>query len=939
MELLEREAELAAIQAVACESGIIVVEGGAGIGKTSLLTAACERAAEGGRDVLRARGSELEADFAFGVVRQLLERRIRSATTDEHEALFAGPAEAARALFFAKMDEHPARDTSFAVLHGLYWLIVNLASVRPLVICVDDAHWADHSSLRWLAYLAPRVEGLPLSLLLGLRPAEPASQAAALLAVRSAANVVCPTLLSESAVCAIVQEFMGERATKELCSAVWQKCGGNPFYLLELLRSRGVEAGPLGKAESSAVVAARGVSLSQQVAARVRRLDPTALRLAQLIAVLGDGCELRHAAVLTSVEMDTAMHLAAGLVQLEVLATDDPPRFLHPVVREAVEDSLPGDERDVAHRGAARLLHGDGAPPGRVAAHLMHVRPAGDPWVVTRLREAARAAIESGAPEAGADLLRRALAEPPPSEQRVAVLREAAAAEMLGGRVSACSRLEEAQRLVADPQERAVIGLELAEALANLYRWADAVDVCERMLAEVGEADPLLTARLEAELVVCGLREPRCAIRALPVLERLGTRRLDRACAEAYAIGRALTALLIRGRPAAEVVSLLEPVFGRAGVPADKWDIALPGLVALLFAEGFVIAQSALEAFLADVQRSGDVRGLYVTHVTLAMLKLRLGMLAEADAAARTAWRILEAADFEAQGRPLLASVLGGVAIETGDLAEAEAVLGAMSPDRLPPGVGAIDIPAVRGKLRLAQGRPEEALVEFEACQALLDARKWGMVVHDSGIHQQRSGAALALLRLGRRERALELAEAELTAARHFGAPRELGAALRVSSLARGGEAGLEFLEESVAVLRTSPALLEQAHSLVELGAALRRTGRLSAAREPLTEALDLAARCGARPLVARAREELTATGARPRREWRTGVEALTPGELRVARLAAAGKTNREIAQTLYVTLKTVEGHLARAYGKLGIEGRSELTQGLEGEKTRVLAP
>ena len=132
-----------------------------------------------------------------------------------------------------------------------------------------------------------------------------------------------------------------------------------------------------------------------------------------------------------------------------------------------------------------------------------------------------------------------------------------------------------------------------------------------------------------------------------------------------------------------------------------------------------------------------------------------------------------------------------------------------------------------------------------------------------------------------------------------------------------------------MAALDGSPALLERARSLAELGAALRRDGQRAAARDPLARALDLAARCGARPLAARAREELKAAGARPRRPWRTGVDALTPSELRVARLAAEGRSNREIAYELYVTLKAVEGHLARAYAKLGIEGRSQLARAL----------
>jgi DNA-binding CsgD family transcriptional regulator len=191
-------------------------------------------------------------------------------------------------------------------------------------------------------------------------------------------------------------------------------------------------------------------------------------------------------------------------------------------------------------------------------------------------------------------------------------------------------------------------------------------------------------------------------------------------------------------------------------------------------------------------------------------------------------------------------------------------------------------------------------------------------------------------MRLGQRDRACEMADGELADVRVLGAPRALGVALRVAGLARGGDAGLRLLGESVAALHGSPALLERAHSLAAFGAALRRSGGRAAAREPLAQALDLAARCGARPLAAAARDELKATGARPRRAWRTGVEALTPSELRVARLAAEGRSNREIAHELYVTLKTIEGHLARAYAKLGIEGRVQLREALDVEKTRV---
>ena len=253
--------------------------------------------------------------------------------------------------------------------------------------------------------------------------------------------------------------------------------------------------------------------------------------------------------------------------------------------------------------------------------------------------------------------------------------------------------------------------------------------------------------------------------------------------------------------------------------------------------------------------------------------------------------------------------------------------------------MGTVLIPAARGRLRLAQGRAADALADFQACQALFSADVWGMPVRDTGYLHARSGAALALMRLGEHERACELADAELADVRVFGAPRALGIALRAAGLARGGPEGLALLRESVAALDRSPALLERARSLAELGAALRRSGQRATAREPLARALELAARCGARPLAARAHDELRAAGARPRRPWRTGVDALTPSELRVARLAADGRSNREIAGELYVTLKAVEGHLARAYAKLGIGGRGQLPRALGRRKDRGAGP
>jgi DNA-binding CsgD family transcriptional regulator len=938
VELLERERELAAVETLLQhQGGLLVVEGGVGLGKTALLEVACGRARERGYEVLRSRGSELETEFAFGVVRQLFERRLLTAGPVERQALLAGPAGALGPLLVGDLLEGPP-DRAFAVLHGLYWLAVNVAASRPLLLVVDDGHWADYASLRWLAYLASRLEGLEVSLLVSMRPDAPARTSGLLLALRQEAVVVArPGLLSESSVDSIVRVGLGDLADDRLCAAIWAASGGNPLYATELARTVKLDdVAQVGL--DPAVLLSGGVEeIGKRVIERVDGLHPAALRLAQALAALGDGCELWHAATIADVEPGLAARIAARLVRIDVLAEDRPPRFVHPVVRDALEASLDRGERDEAHRAAARLLHDVGAPAGRIAAHLVGIGPAGDDWTVNRLREAARAATGAGAPHAAANLLRRALAEPPLRRERVEVLREAARAEVSAGSGRGRACLEEALSLTTDPRQRAEIALEVAEANAALFRWIEAVDVIERALAELGDADDVLAGRLEGQLVVAALHDARCASRARPVLGRMASRPLAASAVEPLAVARGMT-MVLGGVPVEQAVVPLEEALGRAGTWVENWDTRAALLWSLITAERFETVEAALTPMLADVRRSGSTRGLVAAYSTLGFLRLRLGVLPEADAAARVALRVLQDGDFE-PGLPFAVTVLVDVAIEAGELDQAEMLLALLPPEGWLAGVGTVLIPAARGRLRLAQGRAAEALGDFQTCASMFSSEVWGTEIRDVGYLHARAGAVRALLLLDQRQRAQQEAETQLAEVRIFGAPRSLGIALRTAGLAQGGSRGLELLGESVTVLRRSPARLERAHSLTELGAALRRAGRRAGARDVLGEALDLAAGCGARALTARAREELKSAGARPRRTWRTGFEALTPGELRIVGLAAEGRSNREIAHELYVTLKTVEAHLTRAYAKLGIEGRRQLEGVLKGEKSRVPTP
>jgi DNA-binding CsgD family transcriptional regulator len=194
------------------------------------------------------------------------------------------------------------------------------------------------------------------------------------------------------------------------------------------------------------------------------------------------------------------------------------------------------------------------------------------------------------------------------------------------------------------------------------------------------------------------------------------------------------------------------------------------------------------------------------------------------------------------------------------------------------------------------------------------------------------SDAAVALASLGERDEAQLLAQRGLERARKWGTAGWMGHATRCLGLVAGGDVAIARLREAVQLLEESPAGLEYMRALTDLGAALRRKGQRADAREPLRKAVELARRRGALAIARRAHEELAATGEKLGPLIAVGVESLTPSERRIAGLAAEGLTNREIAQTLFLSVKTVESHLRGAYRKLDVRSREELPHALQGE-------
>jgi DNA-binding CsgD family transcriptional regulator len=340
---------------------------------------------------------------------------------------------------------------------------------------------------------------------------------------------------------------------------------------------------------------------------------------------------------------------------------------------------------------------------------------------------------------------------------------------------------------------------------------------------------------------------------------------------------------------------------------------------ALAFTDGFELLAAMVEDGLAEARRRGSLTGQARAHQSRAMLELRRGRLREAVADARVA--IEAGRDVGLTGHVVAVGVTVEALVDLGDLSGATAVLagGGLDGDVADGFLTPFALLA-RGRLRLAEGRRTEAISDLREIERR-SSRWWRW---NPAMYGHRSALALAL---GAGPEARRLVAEELALARAAGAPRAMGIALRAAGLLDGD---LERLRESVQVLGGSDARLERARALVDVGAALRRAGRRSDAREPLQAGMDLAHRCGALPLVGRAHEELVAAGARPRRALLRGIDALTASELRVSRLAADGLTNREIAQALFVTLRTVELHLTHAYRKLDIASREQLAAALE---------
>ncbi|MFC4150003.1 BTAD domain-containing putative transcriptional regulator [Micromonospora mangrovi] len=895
--LVDRERELRVLtgglaDALAGHGRLVLIEGPAGIGKSRLLAEARHTGRAGFR-VLSARGSRMEKEYAFGVVRQLFEPVVAST------AALSGAAVPARIVFDLAAHEPQQRaEDAFAVLHGLYWLTVNLCAERPLVLTVDDLQWCDTGSLRFLAYLVRRLEALPVLMVAALRTGEPHTDDALLteLAHDEATVRVRPAPLTAAGSADLVRRLLGESADARFVAACHRTTSGNPLLLRQLLHALQTEGVRPDDTHADTVAEIGSRAVSSNVLMRLARLPEAATATAQAVAVLGAAAALPAVAALAGLPEAEVLDAIAALVRAEVLRDEYPLGFVHPLVGDAIYRDLPPGDRQVRHERAARVLDAAGASAEQIAAHLLQVPCRGAPWVVEVLRRSAATAAARGAADAAATYLARALQEPPHSTDKPAVLLELGRVETLGDGPAAKEHLRQAYETLTDAESRAAAAQLLARTLV--------------FAGEVGEASAF--ARSAASTLPADLHDERQVLLGVhriggyihgldPALWRCGPEPVvsgDGPGARMLAASLAWEAV-IDGEDRARAVDLAR--FALAdGVLLDH-DNGLLWVVA-----GMVLEMADEDTFpfwdeaLAHAYRGGSLFAALAAHLWRGYTEWRRGDLRAAyhsvtlSGEQSAVWGSMVAS-------PYADAFAIGILLDTGDLAQARALVEGLR-DRPRFGDGARLFAEAHARVLLAEGRPAQALAALESVQH----------VHEDVLNPVwrpwRSNRAQVLAALGRRDEAVTLVEQELRLARAWGAPSVLGRTLRILGELRGGAAELR---EAVPLLTRDG--LERARTL----AALARLVPEPEATALMTRAYELAQRCGAHGLIREVGESLARAGIEPPAPP-AGI-TLTSVERRIAAMATDGADERQIAQALFVTPGAVQQALRTVRDRLGV--------------------
>lgn len=902
-DLVDRAREITELRRMVGElangrTGFVFVEGPAGIGKSRLLVEAMRLATAGEVRVLSARGSQLERSFGFGAVRQLFEAAVSDPAA--RDTLLAGAASVAKPVFEEMAGDDAVSNGSFAVLHGLYWLTVNLANQRPVVICVDDIQWCDSASLRYLAYLVKRLEGLQVLVVLAMRTGEqhPDDALLADLALDPSVTVLQPAPLSPDAAATLVRERLGEGADP-FVAACHRMTSGNPLLLRQLLRALADEGVRPDVSHVDTVRAVGSRAVSALVTLRLRRMPPTVTAAARAVAVLGEAADLPTVAALAQQPEEEVAAALDVLSRSEILTVERHLTFVHPLVRDAIYNDLPAGERALHHDRAAQVLSRQGATAEQVAVHLLRAPRRGSAATVELLRAAADTAISRGASDAAVGLLRRALEEPVSGPDRARVLVELGRVETQVDGPSGVAHLRDAYDALDEPHERALLAMDIARTqvfvsppgVATSFARAAATDLPDRL----DDDRQGLIALQRITGYMHGL--PADSYRTGPAPEVSGEGDGARMLAATLSYE-----LLREGQDRAGAVRL-----ARFALEGDRLLAVDTGLLWIVAANVLLLADDELGDFwdraLARAHATGGLFAALSVNLWRGFAQWRRGQLEDAlqsltDAAEQQrVWGISGVTSTYAAAFTL------GVLTDLGDL---EAAASSLDSARGLPwvGEGGRLLREAAARLLLEQGRASDALDE------LTTPVDYPQVANPAW-SPWRGLMARALAALGRTDEAVALAREEVALLRRWGAPTALGPSLRSLGQLRGSE-GSADLREALEILSGTCAALEEARAQLALG----RSAHLPHGEAvPLLRATLATARaCGALQVI---RDAVSALGQRG--ESTAEVDdvpaRITSRQRRVTDLTATGMDVNEVAQRLFLTPGTVRAVLESAQG------------------------
>ncbi|MFJ5916247.1 ATP-binding protein [Streptomyces ardesiacus] len=845
---------------------LLEARGEAGVGKTALLAETRRIAEARGCTVWSARGGETLRSVPFNVVRQLLQPALVSMLPEEARDYLgdwydiAGPA-----LGIADPGERQADPQN--VCDGLVAAVRRLARREwPLVLMIDDAHWADQETLRWLAALAERLDETSVLVVIARRPGDVSGDSARHLEAASAMGRPLAPLnaLTPDATAGLTRATLGPHADAAFCREVWAVTGGNPYETVELLaKVQDSELQPV-EAEAAELRSLNRSARGSGLVARLEQLGVDATRFAWAAAILGGGITVDMVAALATLDRADAARCAELLRGARILSVPDTAgqpgadelEFVHPLIATAVYNSIPGALRTAMHGIAAQLVTDSGLGAAAASRHLLKVYPDDDQEVVAQLREAAREHLAVGAPDAARRCLERALQEPPLPESHALVLFELGCATLLTAPSTTIGHLRTALAMPGlDGEQRVDAVFRLSQALLHNDQLEEAVRTVEAEAART--PDPSARLRLQAaqymwEGIHAGeSSSPRRSAR----LAELAATCTGRDNAErALLILRGFDAMT-HGESAEEVVELCDRalVNGRLapglGWTDTEWGLELPMMLASSYA--YADRLDRAEALFTEALRSYESAGwsgghLALAHAYVGLGHRRRGRLRDAEQSLRASLRIAERVG---RGLPLYWSAtcnLVDTLLARGHVEEARTV--ADQYGFAPPYPSTIVLPdprTVRGRLLLATGRTKEGVNELEAAEKAAAARgRHNPVVVPWATELARALAAEDPARAAR------LATDARRQAERFGTDTAIGEALRCAAALETGQRAVRLAAQAVTYLEASPCQYEHAAARVEYGIAARSAAELN-------RGMALADSCGADGLVARAREAL----------------------------------------------------------------------------------